>query len=70
MKKKIKKKRENQGKHQGEMADDQRTNQTAKPLKEGKKIKNKNKKQITNNLKNHQFRNSGISVLVVLLSLL
>jgi hypothetical protein len=39
------------------MVDDQTANQTAKPLKEGKK-------------KNHQFRNSGISVLVVLVLLL
>jgi hypothetical protein len=37
------------------MVDDQRANQTTKLLKEGKKKK-----------KNHQFRNCGISVLVVL----
>jgi hypothetical protein len=43
------------------MADDQRANQTAKPLKESKKKKRK---------KNHWFRNSGISVLVVLVLLL
>jgi hypothetical protein len=34
----------------------QRANHTAKPLKDGKKKKN------------HQFRNSGISVLVVLVT--
>jgi hypothetical protein len=37
-----KKKREYQGKQQGEMVDDQRANQTTKPLKEGKP---KNKKK-------------------------
>jgi uncharacterized protein with GYD domain len=62
MKKKRKNlKREYQQKHQREIVDVQRVNQTAKPLKDGKKKKKK---------KNHQFRNSGISVLVVLLSLL
>jgi hypothetical protein len=38
-KKRKKKKSEYQGKQQGEMVDDQRANQTAKPLKEGKQKK-------------------------------
>jgi hypothetical protein len=41
------------------MVDDQTANQTAKPLKEGKKEN-----------KNHQFSNSRISVLIVLVLLL
>jgi hypothetical protein len=41
----------------GEMVDNQTANQIAKPLKKGKK-------------KNPQFRNSSISVLVVLVLLL
>jgi hypothetical protein len=36
-KKKEKEKGEHQGKQQGEMVDDHRANQTAKPLKEGKR---------------------------------
>jgi hypothetical protein len=43
------------------MLDDETANQTAKPLKEGKKKKKK---------KNHQFRKSRISVSVVLVFLL
>jgi hypothetical protein len=39
-----KKKREYQGKQQGEMVDDQRANQTTKPLKEGNKQTNKQTK--------------------------
>jgi hypothetical protein len=37
-------KREYQGKQQGEMVDDQRANQTTKPLKEGNKQTNKQTK--------------------------
>jgi Flp pilus assembly protein TadB len=55
-----KKEKVNQGKQQGKIVGDQRVNQRAKPLKEGKKKKKKN----------HWFRNSGISVLVVLVLLL
>jgi hypothetical protein len=50
---------ENQGKQQGEMVNNQAANQTAKPLKKGKKEK-----------KNHHFWNSRIMVLVVLVFLL
>jgi hypothetical protein len=46
-----------------EMVDDQTVNQAANPLKKGKKLKLKLKK-------NHQFWNSRISVLVVLMLLL
>jgi hypothetical protein len=59
-----KKKREYHEKQQGYMVNDQTAKQTVKPLKEGKQTKNK---LIKKNFKNHQFRNSGISVLVVLL---
>jgi hypothetical protein len=43
------------------MPDDQTANQTTKPLKEGKKEKEK---------ENHQFSNSKVSGLVVLMLLL
>jgi hypothetical protein len=50
----------NQRELQGEMVDYQTANQTAKPLKKGKKKKKKN----------HWFWNSRIAVLVVLVLLL
>jgi hypothetical protein len=54
----------NQENQQGKMVDYQTGNQTAKPLKEGKKTQ---KDKTKNNL---QITNSGISILVVLVLLL
>jgi hypothetical protein len=49
------------------MVDDQTVNQAANPLKKGKKLKLKFKKK---KKRNHQFWNSRIAVLVVLMLVL
>jgi hypothetical protein len=59
-KKRKTKKSKYQGKHQGEMVDNQRANQTAKPLKEGKQT---NKKSLVQEQWNFSLSSSAITPL-------